>query len=400
MLDITCYILISTFVICILLGRSLKIDVTVKGPAEVTVDGGFREIVSPSDGLVTKVYKKNGDRVKPQDLIARIQMDDDASNEVQKVSNYIDDLTKKVERAPSPLDLPVPAPLVRTYKIYDATVLQALANVEHSIHDFDLQKSQALILMKTRSGNDKAASEVYYANQRIKFLTRKLNEMKASSHRDLLSTYIDATEEELGRLKTQVTTARLRANTTLDQGYADLLRNLRIARGTLDDYRLKHEVRAPVDGVVGRIIDGDSIHMTVNRSIATIIPTSAKFITSIKMKSKDIVRVKKGQKVLYKVEAYPFQRYGLFTGEVVDFEQIKDTQANPAPPQPGASAPASTDDDVFILHATIYAPTNLSPELQSRIKFIFGMRAEATVVMERKSIDEIMMEKFFNMKDL
>jgi hypothetical protein len=52
------------------------------------------------------------------------------------------------------------------------------------------------------------------------------------------------------------------------------------------------------------------------------------------------------------------------------------------------------------LHATIYAPTNLSPELQSRIKFIFGMRAEATVVMERKSIDEIMMEKFFNMKDL
>jgi multidrug resistance efflux pump len=400
MLDLTCATLIAAFIGCLVLGRILHLDVSVTGPAEVTVEGGIREIVSPIDGLVTKVFKKNGDVVKNKELIARLQMDEESSNEIQKASAEIADLTKKAEVASEPVNLVTPSGFHR-FKIYDAAVLQALANVEHSIHDFQLAKDQALALTIGRriaqASGDATGTEIYYANKRIQFLTNRLDKMKASPQRRLLASYIDSTEEELGRLKTQVTTAKLKANSTLDLAFADLLRNLRVATGILDDYTERHEIRSPVAGVIGKIIDGDNVHMTTNRSIATVIPTNSQFITRIQMKSKDIVRLKKGQRVYYKVEAYPFQRYGLFSGEIIDFEQLKD---NGTDGHTGSTDAKPNDDDVYLLHATIEPPEHLDPDLKEQIKFIFGMRAEATVIMDRKSINEIIFEKFFNMKDL
>jgi len=51
------------------------------------------------------------------------------------------------------------------------------------------------------------------------------------------------------------------------------------------------------------------------------------------------------------------------------------------------------------LNATINAPENLDEDLKKRIKFIVGMGAEARVVMGRKSIKDIFLDKFLNTKD-
>ncbi len=383
MLDITCAILFMAFVTSIILGGIIQIDVSADGTAQIATDNGVREIASPMDGLITKTYKKTGDSVKENELIARIQIDEDTSKEVDSLANSVNLLTKKVETTRSTAELSVDATsVVYTTKISDSAVLQALANVEHSIRDFQVAKSLA-----TKN------SEIYYANKRLAFLNKRLAEMKASSQRKLLQTYIDSTEEEIGRLKTQVVSAQLKTTGTLDQGFSELLRTLRIASGALDDFRLHHEVRSPTNGIVGKIYE-DRKHATINRSIATIIPSNSKFIAEIKMSSKDIVKIKKGQTVYYKVEAYPFQRYGLFVGEVLEIESFKEIKSEDKPET------VTDNDDKFILKANIYVPENLSEELKKKIKFILGMRAQATVVMDRKTIDEIILEKFFNLKDL
>ena len=395
MLDLTCAIIIGALIMCFILGKALFLDVSVLGPAEITVQGGVRDVVSPIDGLVTKVYKKNGEAVKEDELIARLQIDEEASAEIDDLSHTINQLLKTVEETGSPEDLNVGIPrLVKSSKIYDPVLLQAVANIEHAIHDFQLQRQQALALnSKIPDSEAKLAknSDIFYSVKRIEFLNSRLNKMKASKNRDLLASYIDSTEEELGRLKNQVTSSRLKARATLDQAYAELLRSLRIATGSLNDFKQHHEIRAPISGVIGRIIEGDNYHVTVNRSIAMILPNNSKFIARIKMKSKDIVRLKKGQKVFFKVEAYPFQRYGLFTGEVIDFDQLKEVQG---------MGPQSATDDTYYLNATIFPPEKPNEDIKKQIKFIFGMQAEATVVMERKSINSIIMDKFFNLKEL
>jgi len=298
MLDVTCFILIGALSICLILSRVFEIDVGVTGSAEITADGGVKEVVSQLDGLVTKVFKKNGDTVKDHELIAILQMDEASPEVIQEMTDTINKLTKRVESEISPVDLKIAPIVIPTSKIYDSILLQALANVEHSFHNFqaDRERTLALISRRGKSLNKLAkgsSSEVSFSNQRIEFLTKRLNKMKASPSRQLLASYIDSTEEEIDRLKTQVSSTQTRASTVLDQSFSELLRSLRIAAGALDAYKEHHEIRAPIPGVIGKILDGDHVHVTLNRSIATIIPTNSQFIARIRMKSKDLVRIKK-----------------------------------------------------------------------------------------------------------
>jgi multidrug efflux pump subunit AcrA (membrane-fusion protein) len=373
MFDLTVLFIVGIIILFVVLAHFIELDITVKGPAEITSELGLRDAVALTDGFVARLQKKEGQQVQEGEVIAVIGSDTAPLEEVDKATKSIERLLNKVNIAKQsavlsndPLDLP-------TIRITDTLIVQDLANAQLALRSFQEQRRRITTQLE---------SELRYTTDRIDVLTSKLRRMKSSGQKALLQPYIENTGEELGRLQGQVLIARNEAKVKLNDALSDLLRSLEIAKGALENYSRQHQVRAPIMGIIAKLDTEENSHIIANRSVATIVPTDSTFVAKIMVASKDIPQVRVGQQVLYKVEAYPYQRYGLFTGTVASIDQIKENRT---------SLPA----DTFAVKASISPPENLATEVKDKMKFVVGMRVESAVVTERKSISDLFKEKFF-----
>ena len=423
--------MVCIILICSLLARFIEIDISIQGNTEISPEAGIRDAIALADGFVTKLIKKTGDEVKENELIGIVASESAPAEEVEKAMINLKLLEKKVAEARESttmihdsLEFLIPA-------IIDSNLLQAMVNIQQSLRAFQEQRNRISseleteliyanrridsvvknLKKKNKTGGKGVAVEIHFTKERINVLTDKLAKMKASSHQELLQTYIETTEdelgklkstlarsiaqaqgaaaqeedhmnEELGRLQAQVVSARNLARSKLNGAISELSNAFEIGRGVLANYVRQHEIRSPISGSIAKIISGQNSHVTINKVIASVVPTNSKIIGNINVASMDIAKLAVGQQVYYKVEAYPYQRFGLFTGQVTGFDQIKgDTSSNV--------------EDTFIVKATITPPEELPEEIRKQVKFVAGMKAQADVVIDRKSIKDLFIEKFF-----
>ncbi len=93
------------------------------------------------------------------------------------------------------------------------------------------------------------------------------------------------------------------------------------------------ELRAPADGMVLDVAArsaGSVLHEA--EPLATILPTGAALVADVDIASADIGAIAEGQKVLLKVDAFPYQRHGMAAGVV------RAVAEESAEAQPGAAA--------------------------------------------------------------
>ncbi|MBX9772755.1 MAG: HlyD family efflux transporter periplasmic adaptor subunit [Candidatus Obscuribacterales bacterium] len=80
------------------------------------------------------------------------------------------------------------------------------------------------------------------------------------------------------------------------------------------------DVRAPVDGVVTSLkLRGANQVVTRGEQLMSLVPTSDQLVEAL-VPNSDIGFVNKGQRVRIKIDAFPFQDYGIITGEVTNVE--------------------------------------------------------------------------------
>jgi multidrug resistance efflux pump len=365
------------------LGNFIKLDITIDGVGEVASDIGLKEAVTAAEGSVSHVYKKTGDLVTEGDLIATIATDNMSEDDVKSTINTLSSNLKILEQAKNPEQINIPMISLATSKILDTAVLQSLVNIEQNTRNFLEQKSQI---------RSRLSRELEPLEKRLSFLNSNLTKMNKSRQRDLLKYYAYSTTDEIGKLKAQIATTRNQALDKLDQTHTDLIYSIRYGLGAFESYHSKHEIHAPISGTIAKLDIASNTHIALNKVVATFIPLNSKFIAKIRIKSKDIIKVHSEQTVLYKVDAYPFQKYGLFNGAVEAFDQIK-TESGVNDSSQSGSNPDKMDD--FVVRGSILPPMTFPEELKSQLKFVSGMTFKATIVTDRKSVDKIIYERVF-----
>jgi hemolysin D len=141
-------------------------------------------------------------------------------------------------------------------------------------------------------------------------------------------------------------------------------------------------VRAPVGGVVTRVTFSDvGSQVDEKTPIAAIAPKGARKVLEIEINERDRAFLEAGMPVRIKLNAFPFQRYGVLTGELEHIAPA--SQLNPDTKQIAYKARVGLERDHFLIN-----------KMKTPIRF--GMAARAEIVVDNRRLIDLAIDPFKN----
>mgnify|MGYP006176074255 CR=1 FL=1 len=211
------------------------------------------------------------------------------------------------------------------------------------------------------------------ANQQLTSLEQSLELLE--EERLILEPLVNEKVEpriNLIRLLQRISTAQSEYQATLDQ------------IPNLQDKLKRTSVRAPMDGIINRILNNTTGGVVQAASpILEIIPLNDELIIEVEVSPTDIAYVIKGQKAIVQLSAFDFAIYGSLSGEVLN-----------------VSPDTVTKDDgstwyVCLVSIPADGVTSMSRELQ----LLPGMQATVNIVSGSKTILSYLMQPVTNIKN-
>lgn len=201
-------------------------------------------------------------------------------------------------------------------------------------------------------------------------------------------------DAEQARLMLELTNAPLQSNLaevqirkSIEKAEAEL---------RLQKYRGEWSIVAPCDGVIS------SIAMTKNQTaysgllLATILPSDSSLYAQLYAPSRSLGFIKVGQKVAMKLDAFPYQKFGVLQGTVA---AIADSPSAPSELFSGNRLQASnlTGEALYIIRVT--PDQNFMNAYGSQHKLRAGMQFSARVELDSRTIFEWMLEPLYSMRN-
>lgn len=390
-------------------------DVLVTAGGALAPESEVRRIYAPVDGELADIYIAEGQPVKKDDVIGRIN----ARGAIEAAKNALDARLKLEDAEHEWRQFPEKKALMQR----QADALKAQIDVEEHLHAMrvaegtsTLAQSQKAQLDAARSNlanavqaRDLARSEadkfarlfalpggggvsqtqvaekksaLQQADNNVRIAQAQLAQLEAQSSHDFaqakaqlegsaetltkLRIEYDATLREIAntedKLRLQVQTARLTA---------DAAARIRFENIDKDNFLL---VLAPVSGVVTEVTTtqpGDKIQS--NAPLGGIAPENARPVVKIEIAEQDRAFLREGQRVKLKFNAFPYQRYGAIDGML---EYIS----------PATKASMPTKQPVYEGRVTLARTDYLIGGMKYPLRY--GMTATAEIVVrERRLID-------------
>jgi multidrug resistance efflux pump len=160
----------------------------------------------------------------------------------------------------------------------------------------------------------------------------------------------------------------------------DAMQASRRLRGELAEFLERHRLRAPAPGTLLQYQAPPHGAVKAGQLVAIVLPENARLVAVLSVEPRNAAKLAAGQAVRHKLEAYPFQQYGLFEGEILSIEQIVD-------PQKGL---------LYAVHASIRAAPYLPKRLAQDIPLMTGMKSESHIVVGKRRLVDEALEAFFN----
>lgn len=153
-------------------------------------------------------------------------------------------------------------------------------------------------------------------------------------------------------------------------------------KGTLASYLEAHRLRSPANGDILQYEAPVNSQVHKGQAVATILPQGATLVAKLLLDAKDVPNVAVGQRVRHKVEAYPFQRYGLFEGEVLSIER----------------AGQDKGDLRYEVRAAVRRPPALSERLARDVRLVMGMKLDSQIVTGKRTLYDILADSLFGQR--
>lgn len=153
-------------------------------------------------------------------------------------------------------------------------------------------------------------------------------------------------------------------------------------KASLSRYLDAQRLRSPANGSILQYEAPLNSQVHKGQTVATILPEGATLMAKLVLDAKDVPNVAVGQPVRHKIEAYPYQRYGLFDGEVVAIER----------------AAADKGGLRYEVRATIRNPPTLSARLAPDVKLVMGMRLDSQIITGNRTLYDILADSLFGQR--
>lgn len=380
-------IMVTAIVLFLVFGQYTR-RVSVSGVMLPTE--GLTRIASPNTGWVTHQYVEEGDHVERGDPLYEINIDNTtALGGTQAVVNHLletqrQELSSEIERQ----------------KALAAKQKQDLenqrANLQHELEQSDKQIKVVEGFANTLQG---------YAKKQAEYVSRGIS--VSSQYESRFQSYVDVKMDletlkrqriqlnsELSKLTDQLAAQDLRSASKIGELRRQLIRvEQQIAEG---ESHQAIRVTAPRTGVVTSVVTHIGQTASPGTPLLTILPDDAQLKAQMLVPSKDIGFLKKGDKVLLRYAAFPYQKFGQYPGQVTRISRAPLRQDEiKLLVDGGAAAPSST----AIYRITVQPDSSYAMPYGRKVPLQAGMQVEAHILVETRPLYQWILEPLYGLSE-
>ena len=144
------------------------------------------------------------------------------------------------------------------------------------------------------------------------------------------------------------------------------------------------QITSPIDGTVKQLMvrsKGEAV--TPGQTLMFIAPSDLSLIAELKIPNKDIGKVKTGQVVRFKFDAFPSVEYGAINGELISILNFPEIEGKDG--MPYYRAIATLGQDYFRVK-------------ENEVKLVSGMTAKAEIITDQKSLFSLFLKPIIGLR--
>lgn len=373
----------------------------------------YMKIVQPAEaGIVRELHVREGDQVSEGQLLMRMDAAlttaDASALEADFRRHQLAVLRIDAELADSSLDLSAQAddPLrIATEARYRANREALAASLNEERTRLERARQELAAAQQTRSKLAQVLPHYRRQEQAFDRLTKEgfsgalmasekqreriEREQEFATQAHIVAAAQAAVEQSQRRLTQIGSEYRRQLHMEREEAQAALAR-LAEERNKLAHRMTLHELRAPQDGVIqdlathtaGTVVQPGTI-------LATLVPEHEPLMAEVWIANDDVGFVRPGQSVKVKLAAFPFQKYGMLTGEV-ERVSADASERGPAGPRPGtANAPSAPSPTAY--KALVRLDTQTLEMGGQHFTASIGMQAVAEIHLGDRSVAEYLL---------
>ena len=352
---------------------------------------GVVKIYTPQMGLMRGALVKEGQSVKKGQVIFIFGAENSGSSGENVAQALGQNLTNQIAELRSELGV--------TTKLNSARLTSVKNNVAALVKEREILDAETHIRLNlVQSAQQTAAryDQLMSSGFAPDTLARQKKDELLSQQGNLqtLRKMIANNDAEQARLMLELTNAPLQANLaevqirkSIEKAEAEL---------RLQKYRGEWSIVAPCDGVIS------SIAMTKNQTaysgllLATILPTDSSLYAQLYAPSRSLGFIKVGQRVVMKLDAFPYQKFGVLQGTVA---AIADSPSAPSELFSGNRLQASNLTGEALYTIRVIPEQNFMNAYGNPQKLRAGMQFSARIELDSRTIFEWMLEPLYSMRN-
>lgn len=156
------------------------------------------------------------------------------------------------------------------------------------------------------------------------------------------------------------------------------------------DSQRSQTVRAPISGTVANLKALSGKKPSPSTPLMTILPENPEVEANLLVPVRAVGFLRAGQKIEIRYDAYPYQKFGLHTGNV---RLVSDSVSLPAELGP---VPVQTQEPVYLVKAKLNSDTVLA--YGQRLKLKSGMTLNADIKLGKRTLLEWLLEPFISLR--
>lgn len=309
----------GTVVSVILASPFVMMNSKVRTAGHVISELGVRTIAVERPGTFRQMVTENT-VVKEGELIGVVEikgLEPEATNTIVRAFDELSKERSRLNAAAMEAELKKVQAIVAKSEWKNVDAELSLPVIEVLSQSTNLQRQSLTIEASVRSETAPLRASLAKVDEKIKRLR------KGKRNRDL-EYFVETIAEERRKLLSQIA--------QIENGYsmkkADATQVLRAtAARSLNQIRTfvsSSEVRAPIEGRLYRWHVPDKAQVQKTALVAEMLPSTSKVIARLDVKPNDQPKIASGQRAFMKLEAFPYQRFGLFQGHVLDVKPVSD----------------------------------------------------------------------------
>lgn len=315
-----------------------NIEESVTGMGQLVPEGKLRQVMSPINGAITKVYVHENEEILKGQLLMEL---DPEPNEAERNSftsqlTYLQNEALVLKAATSNestnTDIGINSSSSQTawlnasrssYKAQVSALKMQIEKTKH-LHQQALEKKNKLIQLLSVSENTLERYKKLNKEGGITIVELNEYEQKTIDTRGELAAIeeeVKAKEIELTQAGEQLKQAEGEYKKEILLRLTDHERNILNLEGEINKNqvtRKRQSIYAPMNGIINeQLFHGTGEVIASGQSLMSIVPKSSKLIAEVKVTNKDFSYIHAGQRVSLMIDAFPYQKFGRLHGQVV-----------------------------------------------------------------------------------